>query len=209
MLCVGVILKPPRPVSATPACSSLSNSTNAMPGLASTMRTSEYLQNQRVAARHALHYAASAPRFRKRVQHTQRQARTRGTAGRAWRAWSWWWPQAGPARTKFCWAGQSLVAPPPPPTQGPPPPRRAPRCARARRALAGLAARQAQRERHAAAAHARAHANPNPFLRANARAPAAPFTRFSGGTHVPSALDTTSDLPRAKAIRCARGARRS
>ena len=43
MLCVGVILNPANPVSATPACISVWNSTNAIPGLASTMRTSAYL----------------------------------------------------------------------------------------------------------------------------------------------------------------------
>ena len=47
MLCVGVILKPAKPVSATPACISVWNSTKAIPGLASTMRTSAYLHVHR------------------------------------------------------------------------------------------------------------------------------------------------------------------
>ena len=40
MECVGLILNPCSPDSATDACVSVSNYTNAIPGLASTMRTS-------------------------------------------------------------------------------------------------------------------------------------------------------------------------
>ncbi len=45
MPCVGVILKPCKPCSATPLCISLSKSTKEIPGRASTMRTCQHNTN--------------------------------------------------------------------------------------------------------------------------------------------------------------------
>ena len=127
---------------------------------------------------------------------TRRRARTPETAGTAWRAWSWSSPPAAPPQTKSC-----LAAPRPPlpllqRLRRRRPRRPALRSARARRERAELRTRRGERTRGA------------PPTLAHAPAPCTALARLSGGSHVPSAFATTSDLPCAKARRCTPAQRR-